>query len=62
MYLKWSGSGYYRGTSEQHYRCYLPVLAGFMCSRLHGGRSLILKPGLLTSRKLSQYSTKVVFN
>jgi hypothetical protein len=24
-----TGSGYYRGTSELRYRCYLPVLAGF---------------------------------
>ncbi len=40
-----SGSGYCRGTSEPHYRCYLPVLAGFMSSRLHGGRSLANRGG-----------------
>ena len=39
-----TGSGDCRGTSEQHYRCYLPVLAGFMRPRLHGGRSLTKCP------------------
>ena len=45
-----TGSGNYRGTSEQHYRCYLPVLAGFMRSRLHGARSLTARDSCSAER------------